>query len=112
MASVEAIGSGVYQVGQPRVNSFIVVGHDRSVTLVDTGLPNRHQAITGALSDLGRSPADVTAILLTHAHADHIGGALELKRRSGAAIYASEAESAVIRGDKPPPPPPTIERST
>lgn len=34
----------------------------------------------------------IDAILLTHAHFDHIGGAAELREKSGAKIYCPEAE--------------------
>lgn len=38
----------------------------------------------------------VAAILLTHGHADHTGGALELQKLSGAKIYALDSEREVL----------------
>ena len=38
----------------------------------------------------------VAGILLTHGHGDHTGGAIELKSRSGAKIYAFEEFSTVM----------------
>ncbi|MDO4293290.1 MAG: MBL fold metallo-hydrolase [Eubacteriales bacterium] len=46
---------------------------------------------------LGRNGFSVAAILLTHAHFDHIGGAEELRKLSGAKIYALEAEKVLCR---------------
>ena len=40
--------------------------------LIDAGISCRR--ITAALKELGLIPADLTAILITHTHSDHISG--------------------------------------
>ena len=40
--------------------------------LIDAGISCRR--ITAALKELGLTPADLTAILITHTHSDHISG--------------------------------------
>jgi hydroxyacylglutathione hydrolase len=37
-------------------------------------------------------------ILVTHAHIDHIGGALKLKKLTGAPIYMNEADMPLLQG--------------
>ena len=106
---MNTIVPGVHQVGSSAVNSFIIDG-DEGVTLVDTGLPRRHGAIVEALGAIGRSPDDVSAIVVTHSHADHVGGAAALASKSGAAVHAGAADAAAIRGDEPAPPPPVLDR--
>jgi glyoxylase-like metal-dependent hydrolase (beta-lactamase superfamily II) len=105
---VERIASGVYQVTK-RVNAFIIDG-DEGVVLVDTGYPNKQGVIVEALSDIGRSAKDVTAILLTHGHFDHTGGAAALQSASDATVYASTLDAPIAQGDRPAPAPPFIER--
>ena len=39
-------------------------------------------------------------ILLTHAHRSHLGGLSELKRMSGATVYAHEWEADIIAGER------------
>jgi glyoxylase-like metal-dependent hydrolase (beta-lactamase superfamily II) len=52
-----------------------------SVILIDTGIPDTPEQIyLPALSALGRSPADVELVVITHADADHIGGNSEALR--------------------------------
>ena len=105
---MERIATGVYQVSRG-VNAFIIDG-DEGVVLVDTGYPNKQGTIVEGLSDIGRSAKDVTAILLTHGHFDHLGGAAALQSASGATVYASRLDAPIAQGDKPTPAPPFIER--
>ena len=74
------------------VNSFILVG-ERSV-IVDTGVPGSAPKVLAALAREGIAPRDVSLILITHRHMDHIGSAAELKRATGApvAVHALDAE--------------------
>lgn len=101
---METITSGVHQVGG-YVNAFVVDG-DQGVVLVDTGLPKKEGMINRVLEAIGRAPEDVVAILLTHSHADHMGGAAALKQTTGAPLFASNREALSVQGDEPIPPPP------
>jgi glyoxylase-like metal-dependent hydrolase (beta-lactamase superfamily II) len=101
-----AIAPGVFRiptVGSWAVNSFALVDDDGSVTLVDTGLEKAPARIVAGLAALGKHPADVQRIVLTHAHPDHAGGAKELAVRSGApvAVHAEDAGFAEA-GTSPP----------
>jgi glyoxylase-like metal-dependent hydrolase (beta-lactamase superfamily II) len=79
------LAPGVYRI--PHIgdflNSFIITEADGSVTLVDCGLKGGPKKVVRALEDLGRHPADVQRIVLTHAHSDHAGGAAQLIRATG-----------------------------
>lgn len=46
------------------------------------------------LSDLGLKPKQ---ILITHAHIDHVGGALKLKRLTGAPIFLNESDLPLLK---------------
>jgi glyoxylase-like metal-dependent hydrolase (beta-lactamase superfamily II) len=105
---VETIAAGVHQVSKG-VNAFIVDG-DEGVTLVDTGFFKRGSVIVAGLQTLGRSVADVAAVVLTHAHIDHVGGAAALQRASGATVMASAADAPAIRPEVPKPPAPLLDR--
>jgi len=54
----------------------------REALVVDPG-----DDIAGILEVLARHALTVKAIVITHAHIDHIGGAQELKRATGAPVY-------------------------
>src|SRR3982751_7038019 len=67
-------------------NSFAFVDDDGQVTLVDTGLSFAPRRIVAGLAAFAKHPKDVTRIVLTHAHADHIGGAPRLVGGTGGAV--------------------------
>ncbi len=64
--------------------------------LIDCGLPQR--AIERHLGHAGLRPADLTAILLTHEHGDHVLSAGPLARRYGIPIVANTATAAALSG--------------
>lgn len=97
---------GVYQLGTWMVNSFLIDG-DEGVILVDTLASNSQNLVAEGLNEIGRSLADVRAVLLTHSHTDHTAGAAAVKAVSKAPIYASAAETPAIQGAVKPPMPPT-----
>lgn len=99
--------NGVHLVSGGYVNSYIVDG-DQGVVLIDTGMPNKHQNIVDQLREIGRSVADIRAILLTHSHNDHTGGAAALKTGSGAPVVASHIDAPAVRGEEKTPAPPMI----
>lgn len=85
------------------VNTFVFEDADGSVTLVDCGLRRAPARIVAGLAALGKAPADVRRIVLTHAHQDHAGGAAELHHRTGAPVALHEDDAAyAARGRRPP----------
>lgn len=66
------------------VNSYALINDDGSVALVDCGYVSAPAKLVSELAQIGKQPQDVSTILLTHAHDDHVGGAAEMIRRSQA----------------------------
>ncbi|HSJ71958.1 MAG TPA: MBL fold metallo-hydrolase [Acidimicrobiia bacterium] len=102
------IVDGVYQVSKG-VNSFIIDG-DGGVVLIDAGLPRFHGSIEKGLNGIGRSILDVRAVLITHAHIDHVGGLARIRGGSGAEVYASTGDAPAVEGEVPVTLPPFVDR--
>lgn len=78
---------------------WVIIGDGRAVTLVDTGYPGDRAALTASLAHIGRDVHDVAAVVLTHAHPDHLGNAERLRREHCTPVLSHRAELAHARGD-------------
>ena len=82
------------------VNAHLLIGSDGCL-LIDAGLPGSAAKVEKALSSQGLTFADVKAIVITHAHVDHAGGAAELREKTRAPIIAHEADLPYYKRERP-----------
>jgi glyoxylase-like metal-dependent hydrolase (beta-lactamase superfamily II) len=80
------VDEGVVRLGTDFVNFFLVEDGGR-VTVVDTGVPAYRHQLEPGLAALGRTTADVAAVVLTHSHGDHKGFAEHLRTELGVPVY-------------------------
>jgi glyoxylase-like metal-dependent hydrolase (beta-lactamase superfamily II) len=92
------IAPGVHRLASVYTNWYLLEAGGR-LTVLDAGLPGDWEAFFSALSRLGRSPADIDAVLITHHHPDHAGNAERL-RSSGARVLSHPADAPYLRGEK------------
>lgn len=106
MTAAIALAPGLWRVPTTPwdlVNSFLVRSDDGSLTLVDTGLKSAPSRLLSAIAEVGGDPRDVTAIVLTHAHPDHAGGAAELAHSTGRGMTVHEEDASYVRTGASPP---------
>ena len=103
MDAVELV-PGVYHLPFPVGHAYLWA-RDDGLTLIDSGLPGSAAGIAEAIRGLGREPAEVTTIVLTHFHDDHVGGAPEIAAWGPVTIMAGRADAPVVRGEAAGPPP-------
>jgi len=75
----------------PAVN-WTLVTDDTGVMLIDAGYPGDRGAVLASLAELGYDAGDVRAILLTHAHIDHLGSAIWFAAEHGTPVYCHADE--------------------
>jgi metallo-beta-lactamase class B len=94
------IGEGLYYVGASDITSFLFVTR-AGMILLDGGYDTTAPQILANIRKLGFDPKQVKILISSHGHLDHAGGFAELKRATGAPLYASEADGALMaRGGK------------
>jgi glyoxylase-like metal-dependent hydrolase (beta-lactamase superfamily II) len=96
---VVEVAPGVHHARAKHV-SWVLVTDGAEVTLVDSGYPGDRTRVIASLEKIGRSPADLGAILLTHGHPDHIGSAEYLRRAHHVPVRVHEREVANARGER------------
>ncbi|AKO91693.1 MBL fold metallo-hydrolase [Priestia filamentosa] len=82
------------------VNVCFIGGKGDEFVLVDAGMPKSGQSIILEIENRFGSNARPKAILLTHAHFDHVGALLELLRHWDVPVYAHKAELPYLQGEK------------
>ena len=81
-------------------NNIYLVQSGDELVVFDPGMPSDLRRLVDRIKSLGRSPKDVTAIVLTHFHVDHAGCARALKQLSGANVYANAEDVPYLQGEK------------
>ncbi|MDQ2625158.1 MAG: MBL fold metallo-hydrolase, partial [Actinomycetota bacterium] len=88
------VAPGVHLVSHADVNCYLVEDED-GLTLVDAGLPSFWRRIGEAIEEIGRRPSELRALVLTHAHFDHVGVAERLRSSRGVPVWIHEADAAL-----------------
>lgn len=72
--------------------NWLLVTDDTGVLLIDAGYPGDRVDVLASLGALGYRAGDVRAVLLTHAHIDHLGSAIWLAKTYRTPVYCHPDE--------------------
>jgi glyoxylase-like metal-dependent hydrolase (beta-lactamase superfamily II) len=89
-------GADIHRVEDSYTNWYLIADGTR-LTVVDAGVPSSWDSLLKALRSLGRRPDDVEALVLTHAHFDHLGFAERARRELGVPVYVHENDVPLTR---------------
>jgi glyoxylase-like metal-dependent hydrolase (beta-lactamase superfamily II) len=95
------IAPGIRRLGKGLVNVYLIE-EAGEVTIVDAGAPGYWKDVHAELAAMGRTPDDVRALLLTHAHSDHVGFAERIRRERGVPVRVHPDDAPLARGEVKP----------
>ena len=70
----------------------LLVEHDATLVMIDCGLGIR--ALEQRMRAVGREPRDLSAVLITHEHSDHVRGLAAFSRRYDVPIWSTAGTAA------------------
>lgn len=89
------IVGNLYYVGDNDLASYLVVTPKGDI-LINTGYDYSVPEIRSRIATLGFHFNDIKILLVTHAHSDHAAGEAEVKRLTGAKMYAMQEEVELL----------------
>ncbi|HJQ75984.1 MAG TPA: MBL fold metallo-hydrolase [Acidimicrobiia bacterium] len=92
------LAPSLHRIGSDMVNVYLIEDHD-GLTVIDAGIPGQWKDLLVELESIGRTPADIRGVILTHADSDHLGFAERLRSEFGIPIYVHEDDAAQARGE-------------
>ena len=100
MANKYRVWGEVYIIGGSELShpydcSVYLVGGDEMV-LIDSGAGGSFDQLVDNIQRLGFKPEKLRAVIVTHAHIDHIGALYEFREKFGVEVIAHELEVSAI----------------
>jgi len=92
--NVFLVGSSILTDNGDCMIYLVTVGD--SVILIDAGTGRATEKLMKNIVEAGSQAGDISAIVLTHCHVDHIGGTNALRELTGAKVYAHEFDARAI----------------
>ena len=89
------VAPGIHTIRMIGSNSFLIV--EDELTLIDAGHVGSIRLLRGQLARIGRDVHEITRIICTHGHPDHIGGAHEIAHATGAPVHMHPGDVERLR---------------
>lgn len=98
-ARVEQVADGVFAV-QGVASTWTLLREAGEVTLVDAGYPQDLPAVLSSIEQVGGGLGALRAVLLTHAHIDHLGAVPALLERRDVPVLADARELPMLHDER------------
>ncbi|PKN74471.1 MAG: Zn-dependent hydrolase [Deltaproteobacteria bacterium HGW-Deltaproteobacteria-10] len=97
----EEIAEGVYLIGGPNVTppedaAVYLIDFAGELVMIDSGAGNSSSQLVRNIEMLGLNPAELTHIILTHCHIDHIGSAAYFREKYNSKIVIHELDAQAL----------------
>jgi len=92
------IADNVYKLEKMMVSQVYLIRDGEEITIIDTGFAGEYSNIKNQLKEIGVEPADISYIVITHGHMDHIANLKKIGKISGAKIFVHADDLGKIDG--------------
>jgi glyoxylase-like metal-dependent hydrolase (beta-lactamase superfamily II) len=99
---VTRIAPGIHRLGRTSIVNSYLLEESGEITIIDAAGAGYWEELLVELGAMGRSLADVRALVLTHAHSDHVGFAERIRRDRGVPVWVHHADAKLARGEEKP----------
>lgn len=92
-SAIVKLDEGIYLIPGRKAdgcNIYVLKGSHK-VALIDVGMPGDHDLLRSSLAEINLGIDDVSMVVLTHEHIDHVGGLHRLPQRIVVAAHARAA---------------------
>jgi metallo-beta-lactamase class B len=89
------IMGNIYYVGSAGISSYLIES-SAGLMLLNSGTTETASQVLANIQQLGFDPHQVKILIGLHGHYDHIGGMAVIKKATGAKLYMSAADRAVV----------------
>lgn len=72
--------------------AFVYLVFGNKIHLIDSGVAGSQSIIWDYIKKQGRDPEEVSSLILTHSHPDHIGSGQSIKHRTNCTVFAHKLE--------------------
>ena len=79
-------------------NIYLLESDD--LILIDTGTPGNLEVVESYVEGLDREIQELSSVLLTHSHLDHVSSAPEIRSKTGTKIIAHRLDSRYLSGER------------
>lgn len=90
----------LYFVGQTEYSAWALTTSDGIIIIDPIFDYSVEEEVVNGLKTLGLDPNNIKYVLISHAHADHVGGASYLQDRFNAKVIMSEADWTLLEGTR------------
>lgn len=99
------IFNGIYVIGGGGLSAagdclIYLIRTIKGLILIDAGLGESLDQLISNIKALNLNPMDLSGLILTHCHIDHVGGAAALKKKYNLEVYAHKFDVPAIKGEK------------
>ncbi len=101
----EEIIGGIYLIGGPNITlpddaAVYLINFEGELVLIDSGAGRSFNQLVGNIEFLGLNPSNISHLILTHNHIDHIGAAPLFRKQYGTKLLIHELDAdAMESGD-------------